>query len=115
MSNPLADATMVIWNADEGAQAPAAVFTAGPFNLGKFLNGRVQGNVFSDAPGTLLCIQELTPGSGGITLTIPIDATIPANAYPFVIALFSPYVTFVWTQGGAPSTFLRATVAALPQ
>jgi hypothetical protein len=107
--------TMPVWQADEGAQAPAAVFTAGPINLGKFLNGRIAGNVFSDAAGTLECLQELTPGSGGLLFTIPVDATVPAFAYPFTIQIFSPYVTMIWTQGGAPSTFLRATVAALPQ
>ena len=112
----LADsAIMPIWRADEGAQAALAVFTTGPHNCSKFLNGRVAGNVMSDTVGALTILQEQLPGLGGLVFTVPQDLLQPNFQFPFSILLFAPFVTFTWTQGAAPSTFLRATVSALPQ
>lgn len=116
MSSALADArTLPLWNGDQGAQAPAAVFTYGPIDLSKFLNGRVAGNVFLDAAGVFEVVQEQLPGSGGLLFSVPRDVTQPFFQYPFSIQVFAPYVTFRWTQGGGASTFLRAFVSALPQ
>lgn len=116
MTAALGDArTMALWAADEGPQAPAAVFNAGPFSLAKFVNGRVAGNVFADSAGVLEVIQENLPGLGGLLFTVPQDATMPFFQYPFTIQVFAPYVTIRWTQGGGASTFLRASVTALPQ
>jgi len=105
-------APSLVWSVETGALAPAQVVSNGPMNLSQY--SAVSGNVWSNVAGTLTVASERFPGSGGLVFTVPQDATQPFFQYPFLIAMFEPFVTFTWTNGGGAAVFMRASVQALP-
>ncbi len=114
MSAVLARAPMPVWNADEGVLAPAAVFNTGHLDLTKFINGTVRGSVFCDVTGVLAIIQERVPGGAQLLFTVTIDPLQPAFSWPFIVAIFWPFVSFRFTVGVGATTTLEADVTATP-
>lgn len=116
MANALfGQSLMRLWVADEGAQAPLAVFSTGQIQCGAYLNGTLRGSVQVDAAGgTLVCTQRTNRTAAGLTFTIPVDATHPPFSYPFSIIIIQPLVEFTFTNGGVATTFLLADVTADP-
>jgi hypothetical protein len=106
---------MPVWNADEGALAPLAVFNTGTFNLSAFLNGHVRGNLFLPAAGAAFTIiQERVPGGGGLVFPVPIDPVHPNFNYPFLVSILSPFVTFQVTNGANAQANVIGDVTAVP-
>jgi hypothetical protein len=103
---------MIAWSAEMAPLAPAQVVTAGPINVGQY--SAVSGNVWSDVVGVLVVRQERFPGTGGLVWVVPQDLVQPFFQFPFLIAVFEPWVTFEWTNGGGAAGFMRANVQALP-
>jgi hypothetical protein len=97
-----------------GAQGPGATSTLLTFGLHSFLNGRVRGTFHQAVAGTLLIEMGDTQTVFDTTFAVPRDASMPGFAYPFDIILIQPFTRFTFTNGGAPSTFFRSSVVALP-
>ena len=114
MSAVLTRSTMKVWSADEGALAPAQVFTTGHVDLSKFLNGTVRGSVFCDVTGTLEIIQERIAGGASLIFDVTIDAAQPNFSFPFIVAIFWPLVSFRFTNGAGAAATLEADVTATP-
>jgi hypothetical protein len=114
MSAVLARSPLPIWNADEGILLATTVFNTGYLDLSKFVNGSVRGNVFCDVVGTLEIIQERVPGGASMIFNVPQDATLAAFSFPFIVAVFWPFVSFRFTVGAGDTTTLEAAVTATP-
>jgi len=83
-------------------------------NLAGYQNGRLRGNFHQDVAGTLVVEQGGSQTLMDLSWTVPRDLTQPEFQYPFDIIIIEPFVRITFTNGGAPSTFFRAFVVALP-
>lgn len=96
---------------------PVAGLAAAAVVTGKFSANtadRVRGAFVTDAAGTLVLRWHSETGVLLLEYTVPVDvAQTHALVYHFDVIRQGYYFTYEFTQGGAPSTFLQAEVAAL--
>lgn len=103
-----------IWNASAAGIGAGVVVTMGKINL----NGmqRTRGSVTQDAAGTLVINQYALPTdtTPAASFTVTVDPDQPPFRYTWDVIVIHPYVEITFTNGGAPSTFFRASALALP-
>jgi hypothetical protein len=93
--------------------APAEVVTV-TFEVTNFRNGRIRGNFHQDVAGTLHVRFGNDSTTMDLDFTVPVCPLNPPFQYPFDIIVVQPFVQVEFTNGGAPSTFFRSYVTALP-
>jgi hypothetical protein len=103
-----------IWNASAAGIGAAAVVTMGKINLTGMQ--RTRGSVTQDVAGTLVINQYALPADTvpAASFSVPVDVAQPPFRYTWDVIVIHPYVEITFTNGGAPSTFFRASALALP-
>lgn len=112
MSAPAIQRTLPVWFLNQ-VIANAGVVTSGRLGLHQFVNGALRGSLNAPALGTFTILQEAVAGAGGMTVTVTRDATLPGFQYPFLVAIFEPFLTLTFTDTGGGGT-IRGAVSAVP-
>jgi hypothetical protein len=102
-----------IWFRSTAGLAPAGIETL-TIGLHRYMNGDIRGTVHQDVAGAFIIEMGDTQGVFDTYFNVPQDLTMPNFQYPFNIVIIQPFVRFTFTNGGAPSTYFRASVRALP-
>lgn len=107
-----------LWTVDLGAVGAGATADTRGLSIAQYTSGRITGSLFSSAAVTFDVFMDSTMAAvstGLPTWVVPQDGSLPGFQYPFSIQVFEPFVRFRYTVGGAPATFLRVNVQAIPQ
>lgn len=102
------------WKVASAGLGIGAVETMGKMNLIGFQ--RIRGTIYQDQLGTPVINFYSGPADTvpTATWTVTQDLDQPNFRYSWDVSVFHPYVEIVFTNGGAPSTVLRAQNMALP-
>jgi hypothetical protein len=85
------------------------------FPLHNYVNGRLRGNFHQDGGvATILIEQGSSQGVMDLSFTVTQDVSQPNFQYPFDVIIIQPFVRISYTNGGAPNTFARVDITALP-
>lgn len=86
------------------------------FNVTGYRGGFLRGTFHQDVTGTPLVEFGESASVFDNTFQVSQDTDPPQTPFrfPFSIMIMQPFVRITFTNGGAPSTFFRADVTALP-
>lgn len=103
---------LLVTDPDPAAGLAGGAVVTGQINVRRFQ--RVRGTFRQDVAGTLVLEWRNRWDADPVySYTVPQDSDQTDFTYGFDVISQGKYLTWVFTNGGAPSTFFRAEVAAL--